>query len=683
MAQLVTREGNLFQVADQRGDLTPEGGLFKGDTRFLSRFELRCGGELPTLLSSTTAENYRLHAFLMSGVQDPFFYQSKLAIQRQRVLHDDVLYERVEIENPGLHEVQVRLDLQFASDFIDLFELRGVQRQRRGERLDPAVAQDRVRLGYLGLDGVRRETALLFLSPPTALSAESASWELVLAPKEARRIDVIVMPAEDGAFGQPTSFDAAAAALQASYGEWRDGWDSDNVHLNRVLERSLLDLRLLRAEIGHGPFLVAGIPWFAVPFGRDSLIAALLALPVAPELALGTLRTMAALQGQADQPDRLEAPGKIPHELRSGEMANLGEVPFGRYYGSVDATPLFLLLVAEYYAWTADLDSVRRLLPNIKAALTWCGEGWLTFQADTGLGLAVQSWKDSRDSLSHRDGQIATGAIAVSEVQGYIYDAKRRLVPLMEALGESELAGRLRLEALTLKERFNEAFWMADRQFYAIALDGEGRQVGTLSSDIGHCLWSGIVAEERASAVSATLLSPELFSGWGIRTLASTEATYNPISYHNGSVWPHDTALALLGLKRYGFDEAVCTVATGLIDAALHFPECRLPELFCGYGRSGSPHGDQGRPVEYPVACSPQAWAAVAPFGVVRTLLGLEPDAANGILRLRPVLPPWLGRLNLRGLQVGSARVDLTVTQEGVTAVVTEGDLWVVVEARA
>jgi glycogen debranching enzyme len=569
-----------------------------------------------------------------------------------------------------------RIELRFAADFADLFEVRGYKRSRRGQLQAPALEPLAVTLGYLGLDSVLRQTQLRFSVRPDRLTGETAIWQATLPPQGSVCIEVAVLPAENGAIPATQGFDAALAALAADYRRWQAQLpviETDNEILNRVLSRSAIDLRLLAADTGHGTFPVAGIPWFAVPFGRDSIITALEALPVNPELARGTLRTLGALQGTEVNTWRQEEPGKIPHELRSGEMANLDEIPFKRYYGTVDATPLYLVLLCEYYAWTGDLDLVRELLPNIKAALGFIGDGFLTFRADRGAGLAVQSWKDSHDSLTHRDHRPAVSPVAVSEVQGYVCDAKRRLAPILELLGERELAARLRSEADALQTRFNQAFWMADRQYYAIALDGDGAQVGTLSSDIGHCLWSGIVAAEKAPAVAQRLLSPELFSGWGIRTLSTLDSSYNPHSYHNGSVWPHDTALCILGLKRYGFDPEANRVIGGLLEAAAHFEYFRLPELFCGYDQA------EGVPVDYPVACSPQAWAAAAPFAWVTAMLGLAPDAAAGVLRLRPCLPPFLGRLSVRGLRVGGAVVDLEVTRDGSAATVREGRLAVVV----
>ncbi|HWI65504.1 MAG TPA: amylo-alpha-1,6-glucosidase [Symbiobacteriaceae bacterium] len=679
MDQLVTREGDLFQVSDRRGDFVPEQlacGLFYHDTRFLSRLELRVDGAKPELLSSSAAENYVQRVFGQARVDsEALFRKTNLAVQRQRVIYGGAMYERITLTNYELEALQTTVDLSFDADFVDLFEVRGAARARRGEQLPAELGKDWVILGYRGLDAIVRQTEVIFTVTPAALTAQSARWELQIPSHGKFVLDLIVRPAENGKRPGLMGFDAALMALKAEYGAWSArcaAIESDSETLNRVLERSVKDLRILLADYGKGPFPVAGIPWYAVPFGRDSILTALEALPLTPSLARGTLRTLAAWQGTEQNDWRQEAPGKIAHELRFGEMANLDEIPFKRYYGTVDATPLFLVLLCEYYAWTGDLGLVRELLPNIKAALGWIGEGFLEFRADQGMGLVVQSWKDSPNSMTHRDGRPAASPVAVSEVQGYVYDAKRRLAPILAELGEAELAQRLQTEAEELKQRFGAAFWMEDRQYHAIALDGAGRQVGTVSSDIGHCLWSGIIDAEKAPAVAAGLTGPGLFSGWGIRTLAADESSYNPLSYHNGSVWPHDTALCVLGLKRSGFDAEANRVLGALVDAAAHFPDHRLPELFCGYARQ------DGAPVDYPVACSPQAWAAAAPFALIQAILGLEPDAPNATLRVRPALPAGLGRLTVRGLRVGGAVVDLTVTASGVQADVREGNLRVV-----
>lgn len=702
MDQLVTREGVLFQVSDPRGDFSPQhpiSGLFAYDTRYLSRFELLVNGAPPQLLTASAGEGYIQRVF--AGATDEaqtLFHRMDLGLRRTRLLHGGVMYERVEVTNCTIRPLEVRLELRFDADYADLFEVRGMRRQRRGERLPPSVAAERVTLGYKGLDDVTRRTELRFGPAPAHIEAEHARWQFSLPPQGAAVIDVAIIVTRDEEAGPlqdeaPQSqqkeaphvqgYDVALDALSASYAAWRrecTAIESDSETLNRVLERSLLDLRILRDDRGHGPFCVAGIPWFATPFGRDSLIVAIQTLPLCPALARGTLRTMATTQGREVNAWRCEEPGKIAHELRAGEMANLGEVPFGRYYGSVDSTPLFLVLLCEYVAWTGDLELARELLPRLRAALDWMdrygdadGDGFLEYVADPGKGLAVQSWKDSHDSMSHRDGRPARSPVAVVEAQGYAYDARRRLAPILARLGESELAARLSRQAEQMKQRFNQEFWMEDRAYPAIALDGEKARVGTVSSDPGHCLWSGIVDEEKAAHVARRLLAPDLFSGWGIRTLSATELTYNPMSYHNGSVWPHDNALCVLGLKRYGYDHEANLVATGLIEAATHVGEHRLPELFCGYSRA------EGLPIAYPVACSPQGWAAATPLSLVQAMLGLEPDAPGGVLRLRPRLPDWLGRLALRGLRVGGAVLDVEATRDGARVTVREGELEVIV----
>jgi len=764
MDQLVTREGRLFQVSDANGDFTrahAASGLYAHNTRFLDLFEVRVNGAAPRPLAASVADDDIQRVWAQAEVGgEPVPHGAPLAVQRRRVLDDSAMYERITVTNYGRHEATVELELRFAADYADVFEVRGLRRPARGRSL-PAEVDDRagtVALGYLGLDGVTRRTTLCFNLAPASLDAARATWHTPLAAQGSVTLDVTVgvaegdgnlahdragdpgsagrslrcspVPAYEGHAtgtgeqrserpalpdkaralgraqraatatatavtelpviatpqGQPSNFDAAFGALRRSYADWRASctiMETDSQALQTVLDRSTLDLRLLLADLGDGPFPVAGIPWFAVPFGRDSLIAAIQALPLTTNLARGTLRTLAALQGREVNAQRQEEPGKIPHELRRGEMANLNEVPFGRYYGSVDSTPLFLVLLCDYDAWTGDLALARELLPNIRAALHWIdaygdrdGDLLLEFEADSGRGLTVQSWKDSADSLSHRDGSLATGAIAVAEVQGYVYDAKRRLAPLLARLGEHDLAERLSREAAALKERFNAAYWMADRDYLALALDGDKRQVGMVASDAGHCLWSGIVDAEKAAPVARRLTAPDLFSGWGIRTLATGEATYNPMSYHNGSVWPHDTSLCALGLKRYGYDRAANAVAMAVVAAARRFPDARLPELYCGFDAA------DGLPVPYPLACSPQAWAAGAPLALVRAMLGLEPDAAAGVLRLRPLLPEGVDHLSLRGLRVGAATVDLDVTRAGVESSVRTGALDVVVDSR-
>ncbi len=692
MLDLVMKEGDLFLVAGPSGDIIGSDGphgLYYKDTRYLSRLTLRLGGEQPHRLSASAAENYQMRIFYQAraGQQER---PGTIGVERRRVVESGVLYEQVRVTNYSLHAAEIEVEVGFDADFRDLFEARGAVRPARGTPLEPEVRDGTILLGYVGLDHVRRRTLIVPQPAADVLTANASRWVLTLEPGASRTVALAVVPEQENGFPAISDFDAALARLRESYRAWDAetvSIETDDLLVNRTLQRSRFDLRALLTDLGHGPFPVAGIPWFCVPFGRDSLITALQALPFNPSLAVGTLRTLAALQGQDVNPDRLEEPGKIVHEVRSGEMALLGEVPFLRYYGTVDATPLFLVLLGETYRWTGDLDLAAALLPNIRAALHWIrtygdkdGDGLVEYAAHEG-GLTVQSWKDSSDSISHRSGDQAESPIAVSEVQGYVYDAYVKIAPVLRALaaaGHGEdltaLADELEAEARKLQDRFDQAFWMEDRQYYAIALDGQKQQVGTVSSDPGHCLWSGIVPEHRRASVAQALMGESLFSGWGVRTLAVGENTYNPMSYHNGSVWPHDNALIALGLKRAGFDAEAARLTEALFAVASRFPLHRLPELFCGYP------SEEGEPVEYPASCSPQAWAAGTPFMLMQAVLGMEADAPGRTLRLRPYLPVGWNRVSLRGVRVGEAVVDLEVTREGVTANVRKGELTVQVE---
>jgi len=460
---------------------------------------------------------------------------------------------------------------------------------------------------------------------------------------------------------------AAPAEAEAEYGSWQESCAkirSDGDLLDLAIRRSVADLRLLRNDgPRHGEhYLAAGVPWFTTLFGRDSIITALQVLPFMPDVARETLHVLADWQATEDDPDRDMEPGKILHELRIGELARTGELPHRPYYGSIDSTPLWLILLDETYRWTGDLDLVRELWPNAIAALEWIdrygdrdGDGFVEYERRTPQGLLNQGWKDSGDAIRHRDGIPADPPIALVEVQGYVYDAKRRMASLAERLGDRQLSKHLLVEAVELEQRFNAAFWMPDLRYYAMALDRDKRQVGGIGSNAGHCLWSGIVPDDRVDAVVDRLLDPSMDCGWGIRTYASGQPGYNPVGYHTGTVWPHDNALIAAGMKRAGRHDAADRVASRIFEAAQHSPDFRLPELFCGFDR-----GLAEVPVPYPVACSPQAWAAATPLSLLQTMLGMHADAAKNILELdRPHLPAWLGKVTVHELRVGDRTVDL------------------------
>jgi glycogen debranching enzyme len=515
------------------------------------------------------------------------------------------------------------------------------------------------------------------------------AWRWTLAPGEARELGWIAWTEERPALGsrRPADgrpADAGAAAepdevlfpppprvdedsVSASYHAWSRGFAeirTDNELFNLAIARSAGDLRLLIND-GPGPderYVAAGIPWFSTLFGRDSLIASFQALAVRPQLAVETLEVLAARQATEEDPERDAEPGKILHELRTGEMARTGETPHRPYYGTVDATPLWLILLGATWDWTGDRALVDRLWPTALRALEWIdrwgdrdGDGFVEYQRRGARGLLNQGWKDSADCIRDRHGRLAVTPVALAEVQGYVYDAKRRMAALARVRGDVDLATRLEAEAEALRVRFEEAFWIEDQGYYAMAIDGEKRRADAIGSNAGHCLWSGIVAPDRAARVVERLMASDMFTGWGIRTYASGQAGYNPIGYHTGTVWPHDVSLIAAGFKRYGHHAEANRLVGRIFEASQHFADFRLPELFCGFDRDVSPV-----PVPYPVACSPQAWAAGSMFLFLETMLGLRPNAAGAELELaRPELPDWLTKVTVSNLRVGEGDVDL------------------------
>jgi glycogen debranching enzyme len=486
---------------------------------------------------------------------------------------------------------------------------------------------------------------------------------------EAQSVTFSVSPEIDGESGTVISPAEALIKLKASYDHWNTVTTSirtDYEPLQRLVDRGIMDLRVLLTDIGYGPFPVAGLPWFGVPFGRDSLIAALQMLSFHPGIAKGTLLTMASQQGTKVDPWRDEQPGKIMHEIRYGELATTNQIPFTPYYGTIDATPLFLVLLSEYTKWTGDLSLADDLAENVEAALRWIdqygdrdGDGFVEYHQESSKGIANQGWKDSGDSIVHRNGDYAETPIALSEVQGYVYQGKLGIAAIYEAQGKLNEAAKLRKEAERLKQQYDEHFWMEDQEFHAIALDKEKNQVGTLTSNPGHVLFAEMLDGEKAEAVIGKLVSPAFNSGYGIRTMAAGEAGYNPMSYHDGSIWPHDNSMILLGMSKLHYQCEANTVINGLMEAARHFEYDRLPELFCGYDTSA------GRAVKYPVACSPQAWAAGTPLVFIQTILGLFPDALKKEIHISPKLLDDMNELKAEKIKIGSGHLSLHVSREG------------------
>jgi glycogen debranching enzyme len=673
-ARRTLKHGNAFVVVDSHGDIgaSPGGtdGLFYCDTRFLSRLELLLNGVQPLLLGSNVRDD---NSQLTVDLTNPDIYFDQRLVLPKDTLHlvrtiflwHDTAYQRFAIRNYGDDAVDLQLTIEFDSDFADLFEVRGLHRSKHG-RTDHACGAATAVLTYDGLDGKRRQSVLNFDPQPAELTQTSASYVIHLAPKRAKVVFLTVgcgIPAPP----KPVAF---LRGLRAAHRELRGASQnagtvvSSNDIFNEIMCRSMADLYMLMTQTPQGRYPYAGIPWYSTTFGRDGLITALQMLWVDPRIAEGVLRRLAAYQAKNYDDASDAQPGKILHEMREGEMAALGEVPFGLYYGSVDATPLFVMLAGLFAERTGDDAIIVELWPAIEAALAWIdgpgdldGDGFLEYYRATDRGLANQGWKDSEDAIFHADGRLAEGPIALAEVQGYVYCAKQVLARCAERLGWIERARLLKAEADQLAERFDASFWCPELGTYALALDGNKEPCRVRSSNAGQVLFTGIAKLDRAIEVADGLLRPQFFSGWGIRTLANTEARYNPMSYHNGSIWPHDNALIALGFARYDLKRSLERVFKGLFDAATYLEMRRLPELFCGFQRS------RGRgPTHYPVACSPQAWASATPFTLIEASLGLQFDPAANEIRLRnPRLPLFLDELVLRNLQLKQSSVDLKV----------------------
>jgi glycogen debranching enzyme len=689
----VLKQGDTFAVFDRFGDIdtfgTGELGLYYQDTRFLSRLTLRLGKDRPLLLSSTVREDNAVMA--VDATNPDTWRDSEIVIPRgtvhvfrSKILWDRTCHERLRIHNYGRAAVDVFFAIEFDADFADIFELRGMNRERRGRRLESQVRKDGVVLGYEGLDDRIRRTQIVFDPPPTRLNESVATFRIRLeAGKDASFRCAIACEVDGDSSNSITlpyeaAVEEAASALERVRAREPQIF-TGNEQFNDWLNRSLADLHMMRTETPYGPYPYAGVPWFSTVFGRDGIITALQCLWFDPSVARGVLAYLAATQADTHSPEQDAEPGKILHEMRADEMATLGEVPFKRYYGSIDATPLFVILAGAYHKRTADRVFVESIWPNIERALEWIdrygdsdGDGFVEYARKTKHGLIHQGWKDSVDAVFHRDGTSAEGPIALCEVQGYVYAAKLAASELAKMFGNAERARELAQQAETLRRRFEQAFWCDELSTYALALDGNKQPCRVRTSNAGHCLFAGIAAQEHARRVAATLTDEAAFSGWGIRTVASSEMRYNPMSYHNGSVWPHDNSLIAAGFARYGLKESAAMILAGLLDASLFFDLHRLPELFCGFPRRA---GES--PTLYPVACAPQAWASGAVLLLLEACLGLSVSAPEQTLVFsKPVLPAFLPKVSIRDLRVGDARVDLLLTRHD------EGDVGVNVLRR-
>ena len=666
--------GDTFAVLDSSGNIDAasgrSAGLFHLDTRYLSRLELLVNGVPPLSLGSSLRDD---NSALFVDLTNPdlvaddriILEKDSVHILRTVFLWRGTAYQRLRIRNYGEQAVSLQIALLFANDFADLFEVRGSHRERRGNANARLRGKTEVVLSYQGLDDKLRRTVLTFDPPPERLTTDGAAYDLVLDSGGTRPIFLTI--GCDPAVARPLPFLRGLIAARRELREsarHRTAVETSNDRFNEMLCRSAADLAMLMTDTPQGPYPYAGIPWFSTTFGRDGLITALQMLWWSPEVALGVLRRLAAFQATKTDPLADAEPGKILHEMRGGEMAALHEVPFGLYYGSVDSTPLFVLLAGLYAERTGDAEAIAELWPHIEAALAWIDgpgdpdhDGFVEYQRRSEQGLANQGWKDSHDAIFHADGRLAEGAIALVEVQGYVYAAKRMAARCARLLHRDDVARKLDEDAQDLAERFEAAFWCPDIGTYALALDGEKTPCRVRTSNAGQVLFTGIALAQHASRVAEGLLQPHFFSGWGIRTVATGEARYNPMSYHDGSVWPHDNALIALGLARYGRKQAIAGLFEGLFRAATYMDLRRLPELFCGFQRQRG-HG----PTLYPVACAPQAWASATPFTLLEAALGLQFDPFKNEIRLcNPLLPPFLDEVTLRNLRLGGSSVDLRV----------------------
>lgn len=689
------KHGDSFAVLDVSGDLRGASvdGFYHCDTRHLSRFELVLQGTRPVLLSSSIRDdNTALICDLSNSeitlgdgiTQIP---GESLHIRRTQFLWQGTLFERIRVRNFSTIHMRIRLSLLVEADFADIFEVRGDVREQRGSFAPVQLEKQEIIWRYTGLDDAERRTVLRCSPEPSKITEGRIDFDLDLPHAtgeslfiEVEASDPDVPIASDTPTPDPNShpirFQRMLRRLRRSarHASGRAASvKTSNEIFNEGMRRSVADLYMLATETPQGAYPYAGVPWFSTAFGRDALITAFQTLWLDPELARGVLRFLAAHQATGVDPANDAEPGKILHEMRRGEMAETGEVPFRHYYGSVDSTPLFVMLAGAYFQRTGDLGTVHEIWPNLEAALQWIadhgdrdGDGFLEYGRRTEDGLLNQGWKDSFDSISHADGRLAEGPIAVCEVQAYAFGALESAAAVAEALGKTGRAASLREKARELAVRFDLAFWCEDLGSYALALDGEKLPCRVRASNAGHALWTGIARPERAERLVRTLMCPSSFSGWGVRTLAATEARFNPMSYHNGSVWPHDNALIATGFARYGFKAEAARIFEALFNASTYIELRRLPELFCGFPRL------RGKgPTLYPVACSPQAWAAVAPIGLIAACLGLSFDTKEDCIEMRaPMLPEFLDVLTLRNVAIGDAHMDFIIRRagDGITA---------------
>jgi glycogen debranching enzyme len=670
---LALKQDRVFLLVDRSGNIAPAGrcslGLFEDDTRILSYYELTGAGTPPVRLSAQVVQPFTAQIDL--SVNDHAFggdsWDPKHAIHLQRdLVVDEALIERLTLTNFLMRPIDYWIELAVGCDFADIFELRGWKRDARGQFFQPTFDDRSIHFAYRGRDGATIRSAICFREPPRSIGPQGARWSFQLMPGVPVQLEWEVRcerrrsTAVAGA-----NLEHRRKRLSGVYDNWCaecSRWTSDVEVFDDALSRATVDLRSLYITAGGDRAISAGIPWYSTVFGRDSIITSIETLPLNPTIAVDTLRYLARRQGVRENSYTEEQPGRIMHELRRGELARSGEIPHVPYYGTIDATPLWLVLLHETWRWTGDFGLVQELLSNARRALEWIdrygdldGDGLVEYASTSARGLVNQGWKDSGDGIPFPDGRLPDPPIALIEVQGYVFDAKTRAAELFERAGDAATAIRLRIEAERMRAQVIDRFWLDDLGTFALALDGHKQPLPTVTSNAGHLLWSRLPDPQHASRVAHALLGPDMSCGWGIRTLSARHPVFNPMSYHNGSVWPHDNALIVMGLSQYGLAADALPIVGATQDAAAAADLNRLPELYCGISRDGA-----AAPVSYPVSCSPQAWASGALFLMLQGVLGIFPDAPHHLLHIRnPVLPSHLQELTITNLAVGRARVSL------------------------
>lgn len=662
---------DTFGIFDRWGDILPIGkgvmGIYHKDTRFISRLELKINGLRPLLLSSAIKEENEILSVDLTNpeMKDKAgvpIIKGIIHIRRRQFIRNSHFYEQIKITNHHIEEHQIDLSLKMEGDFKDIFEVRGLERAKRGEVYPAKLNQQKkLVISYKGLDNIKRYTKIKFSKPVVDITEENTIvFPLTLKPKESVTLDYSISFNIGSGEGSNKDFIRAFEQIEPQLREAKELFPkifTSNQQFNHWLNRSKVDLISLTAETRYGKYPYAGVPWYNTAFGRDGIITALETLWLAPDLAKDVLLFLAANQAAEVSYDQDAEPGKILHETRGGEMVELGELPFKKYYGTIDATPLFVMLAGAYFERTGDIGLIKSLWPNIIAAIEWIdkygdfdGDGFVEYQHKAEKGLTNQGWKDSFDSISHANGQLAEAPIALCEVQGYVYAAKLYGVKMARIIDSSGMAEKLEKDASELKKRFNEVFWDEESGCYALALDKHKNRCRVKSSNAGHALFTGIADEDKAKILVKKLMEKDMFSGWGIRTLSEYERMYNPMSYHNGSVWPHDVAMIADGFSKYGFQEEAIKLLRGLFDASLFIELQRLPELFCGFERTRG----EG-PTAYPVACSPQAWSVGAVFLMLQAILQIKVVAGEKKIYFnKPVLPEFLEHIDIKDFKIGN-----------------------------